>query len=623
MLYLQIEMSFATMTFLVTTIVITTAINFERKSSSGILFAEMAPVHASYGFANVIHYFELNPYFQQLAQMEENAETMSKICEKLNTEICWQITQQFQTHREEMAKHSMTVKSFQHSSKQRRSLEFVGSFFNFAFGLVDAEAARVYDEKIDELQKGIVSNRDLLREQYLIFRNTLSIANSSLAELGTSIQRLDSEVNQMKTTEGKQIRELQLKALFAEVSQATTLTIVAHTKASQDIMNILQDSMNGKIINIVPLEVLQAELIKMADSLDTSRMLPIDVKHGNVYEIYKYIKTETVLINDKLIVTFKIPLLETDQFLLYRAISAPVQMPNETFIIVPDDEYFLVNVEKLEYIPISVKDLASCISTSKSGLICAPSSPSIMDVSGICSLQIMLNPQAGNIRDICTFRRIPKANYLISINRLNIYYFSIADKMTVRYSCRKEKPEIFALDQSGILKVGESCGLLAGKFKIRAHVQRTFNETKIISPFIEPATISFNSMARASRDTISEETILIEDHTRDFRRLSEAVDEELRALDHENKFEGIHYDSIGHRYFTFANAIITFIIFGICAGCIAGIWKRIGFVVRGYNSLLGLFTNSNNSGSTIPHTIFHNSSGASSASVDIQNTVAN
>lgn len=106
-------------------------------------------------------------------------------------------------------------------------------------------------------------------------------------------------------------------------------------------------------------------------------------------------------------------------------------------------------------------------------------------------------------------------------------------------------------------------------------------------------------------------TILIENHVKDFRRLSEAVDEELRSLEHEEKFERIHYDSIGHKYFTIANAITGFIIVGIFAGCFAFILKKIGFVISGYSSLLKLFLGKG--GNSNSHNEVQNDSSASGA----------
>lgn len=56
------------------------------------------------------------------------------------------------------------------------------------------------------------------------------------------------------------MRDLQYKATFSELSHATTLTVVAHSEVSKMIMDILQESLNGKIINIIPLDTLQEEL---------------------------------------------------------------------------------------------------------------------------------------------------------------------------------------------------------------------------------------------------------------------------------------------------------------------------------------------------------------------------
>lgn len=411
-----------------------------------------------------------------------------------------------------------------------------------------------------------------------------------------------------------------MRTLFSEISQATTLTIVAHTKISQDVLSILQNTVNEKTMNIIPMGKFREELIQIADSLDAQRKMPIDVKH----EIFRYIKIETVLMNGKLVVVFKVPLLETEKFLLYKAVFTPAEYQNETFVIVPDDEYFLVNIEKLECIPIKQEDLSSCIPTLKNGWICTPSAPSIVDTNRICSMQIMFHPQRGNFSDICMLKKVPRANYLITIDRLNTYFCSIFEPMTIRYGCEREKPSVFTLSESGILRLNENCGLWAGKFRIKAHVQKVMNKSEIISPFATLETFPFNFGNRTLRSPFleGEGAILIKDHTRDFRRLSDEVDKEMSSLEHQKRFENIHYDAIDHKIFTVMNAVLLFIIFGIGAGCIACIWKKIKFVVSGYNSFLKLFGRNNKSG--VPHVHFQNESSVSeegSPSTGTQTTI--
>lgn len=125
------------------------------------------------------------------------------------------------------------------------------------------------------------------------------------------------------------------------------------------------------------------------------------------------------------------------------------------------------------------------------------------------------------------------------------------------------------------------------RFKIRAHISRSLNDSELIIPTfgfdIIPKKI-LNRMARGSNWT-SGETILIENHDRDFRRLSDSIDEGIEQINHQNKFEEIHYDHISHKWLTWFNVIIFFIVFGILLTCIQCIWNKLKFITKGYGAL--------------------------------------
>lgn len=208
---------------------------------------------------------------------------------------------------------------------KRALLEFVGTISNWLFGLMDANSAREYDKKINELQTKSSDQNNLILNQMSIVKKTIVETNSAFKELKDKIESITDEISEIQLNTSKQNFDNNLQEDFQNLAHIATLTISEHLHVSENLRKTLQNSLNGKIFDLVPAQELKDNVSIIAKTLDLTQMLPFNVEKENIYNLFKSTSIKSTLFNKKIFIELKIPILERDEFLLYEAIPIPTK----------------------------------------------------------------------------------------------------------------------------------------------------------------------------------------------------------------------------------------------------------------------------------------------------------
>lgn len=152
--------------------------------------------------------------------------------------------------------------------------------------------------------------------------------------------------------------------------------------------------------------------------------------------------------------------------ILYKAIPIPTEIERKLIVIIPTVNYFLLNTNRREIIPISNEEINNCRRTLKNELICAPSSSTIINKDQSCELSLILDPNQEKIQRLCEFRQIPERNYFIQMDHNNRYYCIIKTPILITEHCSNTPISTTPITMNGILELKPGCSIVTNDIKI-------------------------------------------------------------------------------------------------------------------------------------------------------------
>lgn len=132
-----------------------------------------------------------------------------------------------------------------HKRQKRAPLEFVGKLSNMAFGIMDAETARTYDEKINELQSEVETGREMAKRKTTLIKGILELNNVTLSGFKQNIDDLEFQLHRFQKTISHKVDEIMIDHRLRDISSVATLIMIDHNELSNQIRIALEESMNG------------------------------------------------------------------------------------------------------------------------------------------------------------------------------------------------------------------------------------------------------------------------------------------------------------------------------------------------------------------------------------------
>lgn len=162
------------------------------------------------------------------------------------------------------------------SSRNKRAIEFVGDALNWAFGTLNADAAREYDKQIESLRNDSKRIHNLSNEQTVLIRESLELNNKSQADLRMQLTKISQKIEEYND-------EMYSKTLWmdCQVAMIEGITMIKmleteHRRLTSHILGCLEDTVSGRITQLIPKDKLTEDLVQVSKFLKEDQMLPID-----------------------------------------------------------------------------------------------------------------------------------------------------------------------------------------------------------------------------------------------------------------------------------------------------------------------------------------------------------
>lgn len=535
---------------------------FEPMSDkTGIIYTELSTTYTYYTKWHLCYYYDLGAYYEQINKLELCVKQMADVCTHINdTAICKLTTAMFSTDLGQIRLNNEAMLKM-HRREKRAPLEFIGKLSNMAFGIMDAETARLYDDKVNELQSEAEINRKMARERTTLLKGFIELNNKTFNSFKENIDTLGTDIQKLQDRLGRNVAEVVIGQKFKDISGVATLIMIDHNELSNRIKKALEDSLSGGITDLIPITDLEGNFEQIP--VEEGQILPTQLKGNGIYNLKNFITSKATLFNHKIFLEIGIPVLEKNKLTLFKAIPIPTNINNQLFVISPKSKYFLINFKDITYIPLTEDELRACLHFNDDTLICNPLSPVYHNTNGVCELAMFTNKPSESIGKTCKFSQVPKSNYIIQINMQDKYFMSPESPIDIVNSCGDGRVEMSKITENGVLTVEPGCIITTDDIQIRSHEHKYFNDTKIIIPKNDLQGLDLAKFEIKNFSELTDQsTVLIQNYEQEFRDLANQADELLEREAADVKFSRIHYDNVTHSY---AILILIIIIIALAA----------------------------------------------------------
>lgn len=457
----------------------------EENITSGITFIKETNGSLSYQKWNIIYYYSITSYLDQINSFENIIQEIHKACYLLNDKsgICTTLIVRLENYNGKIEHSKDIIRRFRTDGRYKRSIMPMGGYILSAiFGLMDESMAMAYNEAINQLEENMKTNDDLRKTQLSVFKDSLISNDNRFKELTNKLISLNLQIKKSNHTMSNNTAHAINKENFDYLIQTATLIMIDHNRVSDTIIQLLTDSSLYKFTELLPVGKLQENLREIEYALDADKQLPINIDSENIYEIFKVAKIKTTIINNRLLIVFTIPIINTIKYDVFRTLPIPTYVNDEAVIIHPYSEYFLINIHESHFIPIKPEEYANCARKSNNQVICTPSSPIYIGKHTRCEVSLFNKADLNDLNTHCkhNIRKIQKRNYFIKLGTPNLFYVFIYKPIVVRFLCDGREPKEILIDRNGMLALDDKCVMYSEGIIVEASYESGFESKYLL-----------------------------------------------------------------------------------------------------------------------------------------------
>lgn len=328
----------------------------ESNGSAGIIFIPTNDVQLTYDEWHLCYYYDIEQYYLETNKIEECVQHLKTVCDEeamaaryATQQLCHAVIKQFDAHLGSIKVKDEIIRSFRTMTHRTRRvpLEFVGGVLSALFGVLDRDDALRYANEIEKLKQSKTYETELLKQQTSIVEGSIRMNNYSVHELRERIADFHRDTNALKEQWFKSDSDFHLRTHFNLLSHVDNLILIHHNEMAETIINLLSNTIHGRMTNLIPTTRLTSKLTDIAKELGKNQELPINLDRENVFQLFSISKIGAVLHENKIIVEINFPILTRESYKLYHAVSIPAELGENFVVISPTSEYFLTSTDQI------------------------------------------------------------------------------------------------------------------------------------------------------------------------------------------------------------------------------------------------------------------------------------
>lgn len=269
---------------------------------------------------------------------------------------------------------------------KRGAFNFVGSISKTLFGTLSEGDLDYVNHELDQLYSQNKLLKMSLQNQTKVIRTILNSAAHDVDSLFLKNKNIIDSYNKLANKTNENIENIVM------ANQVTIMTVVI-SELSEDISLLIDAINDGKHGIIHPQILPPTTLIEGFKQFEEEN----NEKHGIqlVEENYQYLidisEITVLLINNKLVYSIQMPILEKEIYKINHLIPIPLRKGDNFITVIPNENYVMINDQRTLYIPTSETDLSYCklLGITK---ICKRKNPSyLLAETKSCETQLIKN----------------------------------------------------------------------------------------------------------------------------------------------------------------------------------------------------------------------------------------
>ncbi|XP_037930945.1 uncharacterized protein LOC119665771 [Teleopsis dalmanni] len=200
-----------------------------------------------------------------------------------------------------------------------------------------------YWTEMDSLNNGTKTIKRLCSElQTHTAYSTINIIKRDEVTMQSRMNHLQKQVDEFQNRIGTATEQIHVTQLLLSLSAELTLMVSNLQHIQSEIINVLTDTHHGKIspLLLTP-DQLTKEINRIKGHLPSSRTLPFT--EDNLTDFYKLMKVKSTIKNQHVLFLIQLPLLDKQQFELFKTTPIPVVINKTMIIIKTEVEYLATN----------------------------------------------------------------------------------------------------------------------------------------------------------------------------------------------------------------------------------------------------------------------------------------
>lgn len=527
-------------------------LDFKEKSiKTGLIFKKTDVARVSYDTYTIVYHVDIGHYLEITTKLEDCVKILEELCIPNNETDCQTTIFNIKNQLDYLKMDKRNIDVYRIGERKKRAIEFVGRFMKWAFGVVDADAAREYDAKINELQNSTVRLQEFQDEQLALVKETINLNKNIYGEMAIQLNSTINQLNELRIIALQEFNSLRYATKFNEITANINLLINEHNRLSTEILKCLEDTVDGKISPLISsTKLLRNDLSQISSHLNENQRLPIDVAYENPLHIFKFMKIRAVLYKNHLLFECIIPILERQKYYIYETFAIPLIINDQMMLVKQEYEHFLLDIDRAQYIPLEKTELLNLKKNIHNEVILMPLRNAYSTQDDSCAMSLLLHPSEMTIMNACNVQIIQKSTYFITIERNNKYFIATTMPFTVSEYCGNRPKAFYQIETGGFLTLEKNCRIEANNLILRARTNTIIEHGEIITVADHIQNLTFNTFVKKIIGldetflNVTNDTILIRDQSNDYNQLLDKANQLSREQSVKQTFEKIYFDNL-------------------------------------------------------------------------------
>lgn len=367
----------------------------------------------------------------------------------------------------------------------------IGTVWKSITGNLDATDGEYFNECINKV----------IHDEYQIenlLKNQISVTTSVIKNFNSTIQKLQVDEKTFNEDIGK-IREAIMNIsddLSFYSSQIAILNICESLLESYTyIGNTIDDIINS--VTFARLKILHSSIITPFDLIDSLKHilqslkknnLPLQISTASIPYYLDLIELKAFQIDSKIIFVLNIPLVETEDYTLFRLYPIPV-LDNRTqfhHILTVNTKFIARSDDLLLYAVIDNPE--NCKQSTRKTKICMNVFPYPIDSDAICEAQLLKQQEL--IPKTCQSSIVMATNYNVNKLNINLWLIIASDLLPITIKCGNRDIITKMITTNAIMKLQPECNAFIGNTRVRG--QREIDVYDNVTYNINPIQIPYD-----------------------------------------------------------------------------------------------------------------------------------